>query len=125
MDVSIVTQLITPVLQQRNEDGTGVFDMFGGVAKERAGNPDEVIMFCVDCSKSMGRSCDFEDMNQEENIISSDGGDDKQELEALASTDIDDTYQSLTLDQMKGEFTIQKYWGFILIFHLSRNDIGS
>lgn len=108
MDISVVTQLIAPVLQRRNEDGTGVFDMFGAVLKDRAGNPDELIMFCIDCSRSMRKSSDFEDMNQEENDSKDGGSDNDQGLEVLASTNIsDDTYQNLTLSQMKGEFMIQ------------------
>lgn len=97
--MSIITQIITPILQQRSEDGTGVFDLFGGAPKERAGKPDELIMFCVDCSNSMGRSSDFEEIKDEENSDES-----EEEEEAETASDIEnDEYPSSTLDEMKGE----------------------
>lgn len=97
--MSIVTQNIAPILQQRSDDGTWIFDSFGGVKKQREGKPDELIMFCVDCSKSMGRSSDFEEIKSEEK----NDQEEEDEISISENHDIEDgTYPDTTLDEMKG-----------------------
>ncbi len=66
VDVAIITQLIAPLLQQREEDGTYIFDSFGEAYERKARRPDELIMFCVDCSRSMGQPSDFDELKEED-----------------------------------------------------------
>lgn len=99
--MSIVTQLISPILQQRSENGTWVFDLFGGVQEERTRKPDELIIFCVDCSRSMGGSSDFEEANGEENI---NGTEEKEEPSMLGNPDMEDSVSSNpTFGKMRGK----------------------
>lgn len=62
VDVAIVAQLLAPILEQRKSDGTAVFDAFGGSHTRRFEVPDEILMFCVDCSASMDIASAFEDV---------------------------------------------------------------
>ena len=66
IDVSIVMQLIAPILKQRREDGTWIFDLFAGVNQKKMREAGELIMFCVDCSKSMEEQSDFAEHKDEE-----------------------------------------------------------
>ena len=88
-----------PILEKREADGTAIFDLFGSSRKRKAGTPDEIIMFCVDCSSSMKTSSDFEEINVEE----SSQDDPSEELWAVKDDDIESgTYFNATLDEMKG-----------------------
>jgi hypothetical protein len=93
VDVAIITQLLAPILQKREADGTAIFDLFGTSQKRKAGTPDEIIVFCVDCSNSMKQSSGLEEINVEE----SSQGSPTEELLAVRDTEI-----SPTLDEMKG-----------------------
>lgn len=62
VDIAIITQLIVSILEDRVKDGTDVFDSFGGGSRRKESTPDELIMFCVDCSKSMQNPSDFEEL---------------------------------------------------------------
>ena len=55
IDAGVIEQLITPILQSYEADGTAVFDALGGAAVRRLHAPDEILMFCVDCSVSNSR----------------------------------------------------------------------
>jgi ubiquitin-protein ligase len=66
IDVNIVTQLIEPLVQAREQDGTLVFDLFGNSTTLRSGEskPTELLMFCVDCSESMDYGSDFQEIQE-------------------------------------------------------------
>lgn len=66
VDVSIITQLLIPILAQYAADGTGVFESFGDQNRQ-VKSPDEVIMICVDASASMDDRCGFVDVEENEN----------------------------------------------------------
>ena len=76
IDVSIVMQLIAPILKRRREDGTWIFDLFAGVNQKKMREAGELIMFCVDCSRSMEDQSGFqEDKDEEQSDSESDDGD--------------------------------------------------
>ncbi|THW71835.1 hypothetical protein D6D19_07040 [Aureobasidium pullulans] len=54
-----VEQRLAPILQAYEEDGTNVFDILGSSATRSLDEPDEIVMFCVDCSASMDSSTDL------------------------------------------------------------------
>lgn len=68
VDVAIITQIIAPSLRLRAEDGTYVFDCYGGASKRKERQPEEIIVFCVDCSRSMEESSDFEELKNDDDI---------------------------------------------------------
>ncbi|EPS39856.1 hypothetical protein H072_6232 [Dactylellina haptotyla CBS 200.50] len=59
IDPSIFTQTLQPILEARNRDGTTVFEESGPPAGRKETDPSELIMFVVDCSRSMERSSEF------------------------------------------------------------------
>ena len=61
VDVSIITQLLEPILAQRNADGTLVFEAYGANHRTMT-TPDELTMICVDVSSSMRERCGFNDV---------------------------------------------------------------
>ncbi|KAL1881945.1 hypothetical protein Daus18300_000999 [Diaporthe australafricana] len=65
IDPSVIEQLIAPIIKEFEQDGSAVFDAFGGAEVRRLQDPDEIIMFCVDSSASMGGETDFREVNQE------------------------------------------------------------
>ena len=103
MDVAIITQLLVPILEKREADGTAIFDLFGTSQRRKVGTPDEIIMFCVDCSSSMRKSSDFEEIKAEETDQEDPQEDPTEESSAVRDVDIETgTYSNETLDQMKG-----------------------
>ena len=65
VDVSIITQLLVPILEQYAADGTEVFESFGDQNRQ-VKEPDEIIMICVDASASMDSRCGFVDIEENE-----------------------------------------------------------
>ena len=61
VDVSIITQLLEPILAQRTADGTIVFEAYGDHHRKMIA-PDEITMLCVDLSCSMSDRCGFTDV---------------------------------------------------------------
>ena len=70
IDAAVVEQLIAPILRTYEADGTAVFDALGGAAVRRLQAPDEILMFCVDCSASMRKATDFTEVNEAEPMFS-------------------------------------------------------
>ncbi|KAI1326109.1 hypothetical protein F5Y16DRAFT_422034 [Xylariaceae sp. FL0255] len=68
VDVSIIEQLIAPILEIRTTNGTAVFDAMGTIADPGRvrQDPDEIIMFCVDCSASMRACTSFDDRKEDD-----------------------------------------------------------
>ncbi|KAG9654610.1 hypothetical protein KCU64_g7098, partial [Aureobasidium melanogenum] len=51
-----VEQQLAPILQRYEQDGTDVFDVLGSSKTRALEQPDEIVMFAVDCSASMSTS---------------------------------------------------------------------
>lgn len=66
VDTAVIEQLSAPIMKTYESEGTGVFDACGGAAIRKLKEPDEVLMFCVDCSASMRQQTDFDEANEEE-----------------------------------------------------------
>jgi ubiquitin-protein ligase/Mg-chelatase subunit ChlD len=64
IDVNVVAQLLEPIIAVREQDGTLVFDHFSDSASEKHAKPTELVMFCVDCSRSMDRASDFHEIHE-------------------------------------------------------------
>jgi ubiquitin-protein ligase len=64
IDVNIVAQLIDPIVRAREQDGTAVFDLFSKSLRSENAKPTELLMFCVDCSRSMNRGSDFQEIHE-------------------------------------------------------------
>lgn len=116
VDIAIITQLIAPILEERAKDGTDVFDSFGGGSKRKETKPDEIIMFCVDCSKSMEDPSDFEELaetdsegSNSEDEYSTDGASEvvashgPQDSPNDENASDDGQRAAMTFGQMKGE----------------------
>lgn len=61
VDMSIITQLLKPILSKRNADGTIVFEAYGDHHRKLTA-PDEITMICVDLNRSMDDRCGFFDV---------------------------------------------------------------
>lgn len=101
VDVSIVTQVLVPILNQRNADGTSVFEAFGD--RHRAARaPDEIVMLVVDCSASMENRCGFIDVEANEDAFSDNVESDR--VSANAGSIMEDAaYELPSLVELKGE----------------------
>lgn len=66
VDVSVITQQLEPILQQRKADGSISLDSLGEAEGKKHTTPSEIIMLCVDCSSSMGEPAGFEGLNDDE-----------------------------------------------------------
>jgi hypothetical protein len=62
---AVVEQLIEPIIKTYEAEGTSLFDAFGGAATRKLEAPDEILMFCVDCSASMRQATDFAEVNDD------------------------------------------------------------
>ncbi|KAH5558945.1 peptidylprolyl isomerase [Parastagonospora nodorum] len=65
VDVSIITQVLEPILAQRKADGTAIFEAFGDQHRKLVA-PDEIAVICVDLSRSMDDRCGFVDVQDNE-----------------------------------------------------------
>ncbi|KAH6622099.1 hypothetical protein C7974DRAFT_216154 [Boeremia exigua] len=70
IDVSVITQLLVPVLAHRNVDGTAVFEAYGSHDRYTK-DPEEAVVVCVDLSSSMGSRCGFVDIEESEDADAS------------------------------------------------------
>lgn len=61
VDVKIMAQLIEPIARACEQDGTTVFDVSRKSLHFKNSKPTELLMFCVDCSRSMYDGSDFHD----------------------------------------------------------------
>jgi hypothetical protein len=70
IDVSVITQLLVPILARRNADGTAVFEAYGSHHRQ-VREPDEAVVVCVDLSQSMNERCGFIDIEENEDATAS------------------------------------------------------
>jgi hypothetical protein len=106
VDVSIITQLLVPILEQRESEGTAIFDAFGDGFQRKFKAPDEIIMLCVDCSSSMGENSDFAEIKDDDSDDkdSDDEGSDCDGTEKQGNnTTEESTFFCATLDEMKSK----------------------
>jgi ubiquitin-protein ligase/uncharacterized protein YegL len=66
IDIAVVAQLLKPILERRDADGTAILDSIGSAIRRKLETPDELLMICVDCSQSMRGSACFEDVNPDD-----------------------------------------------------------
>ena len=112
IDVSIVTQLIAPILKQRREDGTWIFDLFAGANQKKMREAGELIMFCVDCSKSMEEQSDFAE-HKDEKQSDSEGDDGDATPKETSGNPLDwgiGHQPPPSLDKMKGKWPLGDSW---------------
>ncbi|KAI5208159.1 hypothetical protein E4T39_01468 [Aureobasidium subglaciale] len=64
-----VEQQLAPFLRLYQADGTNVFDILGFSQTRALDEPDEIVMFCVDCSASMSASTGLLGIDASEIII--------------------------------------------------------
>lgn len=100
VDVSIITQLLEPILKEHEADGTSVFDSFGGSQTRKFGVPDEILILCVDCSASMSEKSDFVDI-----IDGHESAPALSDMSVPESTVEDNVPPAMSLDEVKG-----KHW---------------
>lgn len=80
-----------------------MFNSFGGATKKIERHPEEILIFCVDCSSSMGQPSDFDELkNENENSPGSEGLSYDSELDKLEQYQI----PNYNLGQMKGLFRL-------------------
>lgn len=66
-NVGQVEQQLAPILHIYEQDGTNVFDVLGCDQTRALDEPDEIVMFAVDCSASMSSSTDLIGIDSNEN----------------------------------------------------------
>ncbi|KAG4437405.1 hypothetical protein IFR05_007130 [Cadophora sp. M221] len=106
IDVSIVTQLLVPILEAREADGTAIFDAFGDGIRRKFKEPDEIIMVCVDCSSSMSEDSDFTEIKDDTDSTDEDpnefGSTSSSEDEVVTADPANGTtFLCATIDEMK------------------------
>lgn len=67
LDATVVEQLLEPIVQARERDGTAVFDVFSTSYNRKSTLPSELLMFVVDSSSSMVQNADFAELNDLQN----------------------------------------------------------
>jgi hypothetical protein len=72
VDTAVVTQSLARLRETEPEDVFSRFNSLGGTKSAEAEPPSEIIMICLDTSKSMDENVDFPDMNR---LASMDGDD--------------------------------------------------
>ncbi|KAI1497609.1 hypothetical protein F5X99DRAFT_432867 [Biscogniauxia marginata] len=95
IDPAEVEESIFNALERYEADGTAVFDIYGSkTTRRRVQTPDEIVMFCVDCSQSMNKATDFGMMD--EGII--EAQDTQKQVEALIQREL---YENTPFDVVK------------------------
>jgi uncharacterized protein YegL len=64
-----IEQRLAPILQIYEQDGTNVFDVLGSSQTRALAEPDEIVMFAVDCSASMSSSTDLIGIDNSEYVV--------------------------------------------------------
>ena len=88
VDVTIVSQMLEPILKAREKDGTNVFDLFSATFRHNESLPTELIVFCVDCSHSMNEPSGFSELIEDNDLPGSDDEDEDILLDDEDETDV-------------------------------------
>lgn len=67
LDAAVVEQVLEPIVQERERDGTSVFDLFSTSYNRKSVATSELLIFVVDSSYSMRKSSDFAELNDRQN----------------------------------------------------------
>ncbi|KAF1351667.1 hypothetical protein EJ07DRAFT_168877 [Lizonia empirigonia] len=70
VDVSIITQLLVPILERRKTNGTAIFEAYGSHHRQIR-DPDEAVVLCVNLSTSMNSRSGFIDIEESEDAEAS------------------------------------------------------
>jgi hypothetical protein len=101
IDVSIITQQLVPILKRRKADGTSVFEAYGDQHRQ-VKNPDEILVICVDLSKSMDRRCVFFDIMESEDAYVSASRSTPSDTSSITDPTEDLGDERQALDELKG-----------------------
>ena len=102
VDVSVITQLLVPMIARRNADGTAVFEAYGNHHRQIK-DPDEAVVVCVDLSTSMDSRCGFTDIEENEDADASVNRSVHPVARATASLLVEHPGgERLALDELKG-----------------------
>ncbi|KAG9594053.1 hypothetical protein KCU77_g6237, partial [Aureobasidium melanogenum] len=95
-----VEQQLAPILRSFEEDGTDVFDVLGSSQTRALDEPDEIVMFAVDCSASMSSSTDLMGIDTNTDVI-----EETPEISPHVYTrvQLDDTKKSLSQHEVYNE----------------------
>ncbi|KAH0390529.1 hypothetical protein KCU89_g15495, partial [Aureobasidium melanogenum] len=95
-----VEQQLAPILRSFEEDGTDVFDVLGSSQTRALDEPDEIVMFAVDCSASMSSSADLMGIDTNIDVI-----EETPEISPHVFTrlQLDDTKKSLSQHEVYNE----------------------
>ncbi|KAK3291654.1 uncharacterized protein B0H64DRAFT_409684 [Chaetomium fimeti] len=116
IDISIVAQLLEPIIATRVADGTAIFDGEFYAAQRRSDKPDEILMICVDCSSSMSESAGFVDTTTSHDDDEDDGG--RSEADGLLAEIRENEIYIGSLEDMKE--TLQAHESFGDMVHTVR-----
>lgn len=116
VDVSVITQLLVPILARRNADGTAVFEAYGSHHRQ-VKEPDEAVVVCVDLSQSMNERCGFIDVEENEDATAS--------ISSHQSAVTDSTIpyvehpggERLALEELKGDRSRSRWFDVLLTFY--------
>ncbi|KAF9695209.1 hypothetical protein EKO04_006853 [Ascochyta lentis] len=101
VDVSVITQLLVPILERRKADGTAVFEAYGSHHRQIK-DPDEAVVVCVDLSTSMNSRCGFNDVEESEDADASVSRAVRRVSAAIASPPVEyPGGERLALDELK------------------------
>jgi hypothetical protein len=80
VDTAVVAQSLARLRETEPEDFFSQFNSLGGTKSAEAEPPSEIIMICLDTSKSMEENADFPDMNGSNVSTDNASDDDSEEL---------------------------------------------
>jgi uncharacterized protein YegL len=90
-----VEQQLAPILQVYEQDGTNVFDVLGSSQTRALDEPDEILVFAVDCSASMCWATDLIGIDNDENTMQESGAH-QISPDVYSRVQLDDTKNALT-----------------------------
>jgi uncharacterized protein YegL len=93
-------QQLAPILRAYEEDGTNVFDVLGNSQTRALDEPDEIVVFAVDCSASMNNATDLIGIDNSE--------------EPDAHDISPDIYTRVTLDDTKNSLVMHEVYEDVL-----------
>ena len=88
VDTAVVAQSLARLRETEPEDFFSQFNSLGGTKSAEAEPPSEIIMICLDTSKSMEEDADFPDMNGSNVSTDNDESDDDSEETVIGESGI-------------------------------------
>src|SRR5271169_3960270 len=88
VDTAVVAQSLARLRETEPEDFFSQFNSLGGTKSAEAEPPSEIIMICLDTSKSMEEDADFPDMNGSNGSTDNDESDDDSEETVIGESGI-------------------------------------